>query len=160
PESRSAVPSAIAALAELQPAVMVVTDPASVSAVRDAMPTTPVVAISGDLVGAGFAQSVVRPGGLVTGVALIGEDLAAKRLETLAEVLPRPATVLVLVDSGAPNRPTRALEAASALGLTLRIAEVATPEEMERALSEAGAAGVSGISVLNSSMLTIHSRRI
>jgi putative ABC transport system substrate-binding protein len=160
PESRLAVPAAIAALARLQPAVMVVTDPAHVSAVRDAMPTTPVVALSGDLVGAGFAQSVVRPGGLVTGVALIGEDLSAKRLEILAEVLSRPATVLILVDSQAPSRPTRVREAASALGLALRIAEVGTPEEMERALSEAGAAGVSGIGVLNSSMFSVHSGQI
>jgi putative ABC transport system substrate-binding protein len=148
-----------AEFARLRPAVMIVPDSAVVPVVRDAMPATPVVAVAGDLVAAGLAQSVARPGGLVTGVALITEDLSAKRLEILAEVLPRPATVLILADPATSSGPERVRAAAPALGLTLQVTEVGGLDEIERAI-EARAARVSGIGVLSSPLFAVHHRRI
>jgi putative ABC transport system substrate-binding protein len=160
PDARGLVPAVAAELARLQPAVIVVPDAAVVPAVRDAMPATPVVLVTGDLVALGFAQSVARPGGLITGVALISQDLNAKRLEILAAILPHPATVLILVDPRAPFGPASARAAAPALGLMLRVIEIAGPDEIERVLGEARAAGVSGVSVLPSAMFSAQRRRI
>ena len=165
-DARGAVPAVAAEIARLRPAVVAVVDPRAVPAVRDAMPATPVVTVAGDLVALGFAQSAARPGGLITGVALISLDLNAKRLEILAEFLPRPATVLILADpasvgvQAAPVSPAGVRAAASALGLTLRVAEIRGPEDIERAIGEARAAGVRGIGMLNSALFTTHHHRI
>jgi len=158
--ARQAVPAMAADLARLRPAVMVVIDPAVVPAVRDAMPATPIVSLTGDPVTAGFAQSLARPGGLITGVAVIGEDLGAKRLEILAEILPHPARVLFLRDPAAPISPAAIRAAAPALGITLRDAEVAGPEDIERVLGDARASGLGGIGVLNSPLFFVQRHRI
>jgi putative ABC transport system substrate-binding protein len=157
-ESRRAVTALVAEFARLRPAVMVVTDRSVVPALRAAMPATPVVTVAGDLVAAGLARSAAHPGGLVTGVALITEDLSAKRLEILAEILPRPATVLILVDTAVSGMEgVRA--AAPGLGITLQVAEVDGLDEIERAIA-ARAAGVSGIGVIGSPLFAAHHRRI
>ena len=66
-------------------------------AARQATSTIPIVGIAiGDPVRAGFAVSLARPGGNMTGNASLGPDLIGKRLETLKECVPTMARVALL----------------------------------------------------------------
>ena len=66
-------------------------------AARQATSTIPIVGIAiGDPVRAGFAVSLARPGGNMTGNSSLGPDLIGKRLETLKECVPTVARVALL----------------------------------------------------------------
>lgn len=56
----------------------------------------PIVALSDDLVGTGFAQSLARPGGNVTGVTIASPELVPKRLQLLKEAVPQLQRVTVM----------------------------------------------------------------
>lgn len=72
-----------------------------------------VLASSGNLVTAGLAQSLARPGGNVTGLTFANDDLAGKRLQLLREALPGLQRVAVLRNpEGSPSE-LAALRAAS-----------------------------------------------
>jgi putative ABC transport system substrate-binding protein len=60
------------------------------SAARKVTATIPIVVATGvDLVAAGLAESLARPGGNVTGLSILGPELITKRLEILKEVVPK-----------------------------------------------------------------------
>ena len=61
---------------------------AGVVAMKAASSTVPIVAFGTDLVAQGFAQSLSRPGGNVTGVVILAAELDSKRLQLLAEAAP------------------------------------------------------------------------
>ena len=77
----------------------------AVRAARQASHTIPIVsAIMGDPVSAGFAASLARPGGNITGGAVQFEDLATKQLQILKEMVPNVARVAILDDPMTPKR--------------------------------------------------------
>ena len=70
-------------------------------AARKVTTTIPIVVASGiDLVAAGLATSLARPGGNVTGLSILGPELITKRLEILKEIVPRLTRVGVLMRKG------------------------------------------------------------
>jgi putative ABC transport system substrate-binding protein len=72
------------------------------SAAKKVTTRTPIVVASGiDLVAAGLADSLARPGGNVTGLSILGPELITKRLEILKEVVPKLARVGILMRAGA-----------------------------------------------------------
>jgi putative ABC transport system substrate-binding protein len=72
------------------------------NAAKKATSTIPIVVASGtDLVAAGLASSLSRPGGNVTGLSILGPELITKRLEILKEVVPKLSRVGVLMRKGA-----------------------------------------------------------
>ena len=72
------------------------------SAARKVTATIPIVVASGvDLVVAGLAESLARPGGNVTGLSILGPELITKRVEILKEVVPSLTRVGVLTRTGA-----------------------------------------------------------
>ena len=54
------------------------------------------MAAAGDPVGLGLVESMVRPGGNVTGLSQMISELAGKRLEMLKEMVPKLSRVAVL----------------------------------------------------------------
>ena len=112
--------------------LMVFTTPAA-RAAKAATGTVPILLLTAiDPVGAGFAASLARPGGNVTGIATLSPELAAKRIELIRELLPRASRVGVLWNAGNPaNAPVRRQtdEAARRLGLALRAHEVQGPDD-------------------------------
>ena len=58
--------------------------------------SVPVVAVTGDPVGYGFAASLARPGGNVTGLSILSPELAAKWIELIKEALPALTHLAVL----------------------------------------------------------------
>ncbi len=61
--------------------------------------TIPIVAVVGFPVESGFVKSLARPGGNITGVAVLADELSVKRLELLKELIPRLSRVAVLWDA-------------------------------------------------------------
>jgi putative tryptophan/tyrosine transport system substrate-binding protein len=99
------LPGLAADLVRLKADVIVAVSPPAITAARDATRTVPVVmAFSGiDPVKAGFVASLARPGGNVTGLAILATDMAVKRLEVLKEALPKAARIAVLVNRRNPS---------------------------------------------------------
>lgn len=74
-------------------------------AVRAANGTMPIVCVGPDLIGAGLATSLARPGGNVTGVTVnAGSEILGKRLQILKEAVPSAARVALLARPGSWER--------------------------------------------------------
>ena len=68
-----------------------------IGAVAKLTRTIPIVSLTGDPVGLGFAVSLARPGGNVTGMTVqVGPELAGKWLELLIEILPGARRIAML----------------------------------------------------------------
>lgn len=94
------------------------------------------MAVTADPVGSGLVASLSRPGGNVTGLSLdVTPEVAGKRLALLKEAVPGAARVAVLWESVHPNPEyLRSAEAAAArLGVTLRVIETRSVEDLDRA---------------------------
>ena len=84
-------------------AIVVQTTPAALAAKR-ATSTIPIVITTAiDPVGAGLAESLARPGGNVTGVALQQPEITAKGLSLLKEAIPSMSQVAVLLERSQPG---------------------------------------------------------
>jgi len=76
---------------------VIVTFSAGVAVSKQATATTPiVVGTSQDPVRAGYVTSLARPGGNLTGVTFLTDDLSGKRLELLKEAIPALTRAAVL----------------------------------------------------------------
>jgi putative tryptophan/tyrosine transport system substrate-binding protein len=106
-------------------------------AAKTATTTIPIVFIVGiDPVQFGLVASLNRPGGNITGVAVLTIELAAKRLELLRELLPPAAVVALLVNPTNPFIEPEARnlrDAAGILGLQIHVLEASTASEIEAA---------------------------
>jgi putative tryptophan/tyrosine transport system substrate-binding protein len=116
-----------------------------------------------DPVEAGFVDSLARPGGNVTGLALLVNELAGKRLELLKEAVPKLARVAVLHD---PALPPNVLElkavqtAAPALGLTIQPWEVRGTNDFDRVFAAQNKQRPDGLCVLAGRLVTSNRKQI
>jgi putative tryptophan/tyrosine transport system substrate-binding protein len=125
----------------------------STRAAQQATTTIPIVALVGFPVESGFAKSLSRPGGNVTGFAVIADELAVKRLELLKDLLPRISRVAVLWDPVTHARQPKSVQAAAReLALTVQVFPAKSAGEIERAFEAAVAARAEAILVLISPM--------
>jgi putative ABC transport system substrate-binding protein len=121
------LPAAAGELVNRKIDVIVATGSEGVQAARTATHTIPIVmTYVGDPVSRGFVASRARPGGNVTGVANLADELDIKRLELLKEVVPKIARIAVLFNPPQPAHATqlRNLEVA-AQSLSVRLQPVA-----------------------------------
>jgi putative tryptophan/tyrosine transport system substrate-binding protein len=107
-------------------------------AAKAATSTIPIAFMAGvDPVEFGLIASLNRPGGNITGVAILTAELAGKRLELLHELVPTAAVIALLVnptDPAATESETRHLQdAVRSLGLQLHILPASTPSEIDLA---------------------------
>jgi len=88
----------------------------TVAAVRRLTSSIPIVMVSvGDPVGAGFVASLARPGGNITGVSNVTNDLSAKLVELFFEFVPAKKRVGVVSNSYNSNVAVQLRETMSAL---------------------------------------------
>jgi ABC-type uncharacterized transport system substrate-binding protein len=137
--------------------VLVSAGTVATQAARDAAGNLPIVFTQvGDLIAAGFAQGLARPGGNLTGFSHLLPAATGKRLELLHELAPTARTVLTLYDPANPSSAAAAdvaRVAAETRGLTLRERHVKSREEVSAALREAGRGGVEAILMLPDSLV-------
>ena len=125
----------------------------STHAARRATTTIPIVASVGFPVESGFVKSLARPGGNITGIAVLADELAMKRLELLKQLLPQVSRVAVLWDPVTHERNPRAAEAAArTLGLQVQILRAQSPGELAPAFEAAAQARAEALLVLVSPM--------
>src|SRR5215472_15308021 len=95
------LPALAAELAALKPDVIVTSGEPAVRAAREAAGTIPIVmAVVGDAVALGFAQSLSHPGGNLTGQTILSTDALGKRLQMLHEIVADSGCVAVLGVAG------------------------------------------------------------
>jgi putative ABC transport system substrate-binding protein len=95
----------------------------------------------------GLVTSIARPTSNVTGVSFLDAELGSKRFGILHELVPRLATILVLIDPGFAGGATEQVsveEAARTLGRRILALKAGTDAEIEAAFATAVAAGVQG----------------
>ena len=156
------LPDLAAEFVGLKVDIIVALGGAPVQAAKNATRTIPIVFVSvGDPVQSGFAASLARPGGNITGVAdLGGTELEGKRLELLKEAVPGITRIAV---PWTPLNPDHApalkiLEvAARSVGVQLQPLEVQSPNDLDSAFVAMSQGHADALMVLGSA---IHSRYV
>jgi putative ABC transport system substrate-binding protein len=91
------LPTAATELVHLKVDVIHAIGPVAIRAAKQATTAVPIVMMtSGDPVALGFVESLARPGGNITGVSFLGEQLGGKLLELLKEAVPKASRAAVL----------------------------------------------------------------
>ena len=148
-----------AELVALAPDVILATSSAAVAPLLEAGRTVPIVfAGIADAVGAGYVESLARPGGNATGFTIYEYSISGKWLELLKEVAPRVTRVAVLRESGIAAGPGQfgAIQAlAPSLGVEVRAVDVRDAGDIERALTAFAQGPEGGMIVVGSPAATI-----
>jgi putative ABC transport system substrate-binding protein len=129
---------------------------------REATGTIPIVMMSSnDPVRAGYVASLAQPGGNVTGVTFIFDELAGKRLELLKEAVPAITRVAVLWNPTHVDNEFREMQAAArALGIQLQSLELRAPSELDGAIQAASRGRAEALTVAPSRLTAFLRRRI
>lgn len=122
-------------------------------AAKAATRTIPVIFIGGaDPIELGFAESYARPGGNLTGIAYFFQELCAKRVELLKELLP-PITRIAVFNNPANPSARVALEemfrTARSLGVELNPIALQSRSEIDDALASARERGAEAITLID-----------
>jgi putative ABC transport system substrate-binding protein len=120
--------------------------------------TTPIVAMTENMVGAGLVASLARPGGNTTGISLLSQELDGKRLEILMEAVPGIRRMTAIADSQiTPTHHIESLQAgARRRGIELSVYAIAKREEILPAINAANAAGTHAINFLATPLTYVH----
>jgi putative tryptophan/tyrosine transport system substrate-binding protein len=134
-------PALAAELVRLKVDVIVAIGSAEIRAAKEATAVIPIVMVrGGDPVGSGYVASLARPGGNITGLALLRPELSGKRLELLKEIVPKLSRVAVFTSSGSADYALVLKEielAAKALGVKLQYLDILSRKDFETAFRDA-----------------------
>jgi putative ABC transport system substrate-binding protein len=129
----------IAELIALKVEVIVTAGTPASLAVKKATTSTPLVMVAvGDPVATGLVASLARPGGNITGLTSIAEEMEGKRLELLREVAPKVSHIAVLWNAGSPIQVIQEREMQAAIrvvGMKMLSLGVRTAEQIEDAFA-------------------------
>ena len=147
-------------LIALGPDVVMAFTSAAVTALRQATSTVPIVfAVVADPVGAGYVESLARPGGNVTGFAAQEYAVGGKWMELLKQIVPHFTRVAVLRDSAIAAGPGQfgALQAvAPSFGVELRPIDLHDPSGIEHGIAAFAKGPNNGLIVTGSPSATLH----
>jgi putative tryptophan/tyrosine transport system substrate-binding protein len=123
--------------------------------------TIPIVFVSSaDPVQLGLAASLARPAGNATGVTLLQDDLASKRLELLKEAVPHVSRVAFLWNPDHPDNELReAQRAAQSLDVRLHLAEMRSSGDLESVFRAVTQADCDGLYVVSSRHTALNTRK-
>src|SRR5918996_2692190 len=166
------LPSLAAELVQLNVDVIVTTSGNSARAARQATRAIPIVLTTGaDPVKTGLAESLAKPGGNITGLSVIEEDLSGKRLEILKETFPKMTRLAYLwnplavsysaagATSGNPSY-DEVEKATKTVGVQLLSYKIRTLAEIEKAFAEMPKVRPHALLVLQSPLMTLNSKKI
>jgi putative ABC transport system substrate-binding protein len=149
-------------LVRLNVDVIVVAETPAIHAAIQATTTIPIVMLTvGDPVASGFVKSLAQPGGNVTGVGGLVNELNRKLLELLQEAVPGVTRMAVFVTPGGLALSWTEMEAAAReLGVQLQFLEVRGADEFESAFNAATREGAGALLVLPAALFAFNERRI
>lgn len=125
----------------------------AIGAIASATKTVPIITFGADPVRLGLAVSLARPGGNVTGLTILAEELDGKRLDLLAQMTPEAHSIAALLHRSLSYRQLveQSLRAIAAKrGIELRTFDVDGPEEYSAAFAAMHAAGAQALVVTGS----------
>jgi putative ABC transport system substrate-binding protein len=142
--------------------VIVAAGPEAREAARKATTTIPIVVVgSSDPVAEGWAESLARPSGNVTGLTVTMPGLDSKRWQLLAQSLPGLSRLALLRGPLAGPMPPDQTRAARLLGLQLlTLPTVAGPDDVALAINEAVRQKAQAIDVVEGATVFAHRTRI
>jgi putative tryptophan/tyrosine transport system substrate-binding protein len=145
------LPKLAADLVDRRVAVLFAASTVTAVAAKSSTATIPIVfAIGTDPVDLGLVSSLNRPGGNLTGVYFLVQELTAKRLELLHEIVPAAQSIGFLTNTAEPitEAETRQAEtAARVLGVRLVIANASTPGEIDASFASLVDQGIAALLV-------------
>jgi putative ABC transport system substrate-binding protein len=151
-------------LAQMKPEVIVTHSTPATEALQRATRTIPIVTASvGDPVGRGFATSLARPGGNITGLSAYASSPAGKHLELLKNAVPRLSRIALLVNPGssAYENIVRSVQAAGKkLGLNVLRVDARSSEDIERGFEAMSRDRAGAVIVTNDSFYIAQRRQI
>jgi putative tryptophan/tyrosine transport system substrate-binding protein len=157
-------PALVAELVHQAVDVIFASNTSAAVAAKAGAPAIPLVfAGVGDPVGLNLVKSLPRPGGNVTGIALLTPELTSKRLELLKEAAPLMTRVSVLWNAGIRGHAAeiKSLEGISrSLRVQLHPVSVQRPEELDAAFSSMTRERTDALVVLASPLHHRNLRRI
>jgi putative ABC transport system substrate-binding protein len=147
------LPALAADLVRLKVDVIVTAGPSVTGPARDATATIPIVMTNdSDPVVAGFVASLARPGGNITGLSSLAQDLSGKRVEFLKETVPKLSRIAILGSSAIPGN-TLALKetelAAKVFGLQSQYLDIREVKDIEIAFRTVSKDRADAVLVLN-----------
>jgi putative ABC transport system substrate-binding protein len=158
------LPGLAAELLGIRPDVLVTSGSESIFTLKRATGEVPIImATVMDPVALGVAASLAKPGGNLTGLAILSLELTSKRLQLLKETVPRLSRVAVLWNPANPGNVLMLKEVETAsriLGLRWQGVGVRRPEELAGAFEAILGAQSNGILAIEDSMLVSHRSRI
>ena len=128
-------PALAAELVRTRPAVIIVSTIASARAVNQATRSIPIVMTGlNDPVGVGLIASLARPGGNITGLSSMAEDVTEKLVEILHAAVPQAKSIAVLFNPANPSNGVlldRMRNVAGASGIAVRPVEFAGADGLD-----------------------------
>jgi putative ABC transport system substrate-binding protein len=153
-----------AELIHLRPDVVVASGPAPAKALQQVSTTIPIiVAVAFDPVREGLVASLARPGGNITGLAALLDDVFPKQVQLLKEAMPHLARLAVLLK---PNNAShagvrkRVDETAGKLGIHVLGVEASTLRDVESAFTTAERERAEALIVLGDAFFVQHFQHI
>jgi putative ABC transport system substrate-binding protein len=140
-------------LALAKPAVVIAVGSEAIRAMRAAANTTPIVGafIGEDPLAAGFAKSLARPGGMVTGIAMLATELDAKRLLLLHELVPQGQRIAALAVNSVRDAPNIAAmnDVAARVGVKVLPFFAGKPDEYRSAFAAMHDAAADAVEIIS-----------
>ena len=148
------LPTLAAELVSLKVDIIVTGSGTVTRPVKEATSTIPIVmALDNDPVGNGYAASLARPGGNVTGLSSLSVDTTGKQLELLKDTIPKLSRVAVFGTSTNPGNAQALKEielAAGAFKVQFQYLDVLDPKDIETAFRTAAKGRANAVVVLGS----------
>jgi putative ABC transport system substrate-binding protein len=149
-----------AELIALAPDVILANGASAIGPLLQATRTVPIVfAVVSDPVGAGFVDSLARPGGNATGFTLFEYGISGKWLELLKEIAPRVTRAAVLRDAATSSGTGQfgAIQSvAPSFGVEVSPINVRDASEIERAVTAFARSTTGGLIVTASALSAVH----
>ena len=158
------LPELAAELVGLKLDLIITSSTPSVWAIQKSSATIPIVfTVISHPVENGIVESFARPGGNVTGLTILTEELSGKRLELLKETVSNVARIAALSDLSNPTQPLEwkeILAAARGLGLKLQSLGVRSSNDFDSAFEAALRERAQALITLPQPLINAHRNRI
>jgi putative ABC transport system substrate-binding protein len=151
--AREELPELARELAAARPDAVIAVSGSAIRAMRQAAPSVPIVGafIGEDPIVAGFASSLARPSGTITGIVMLAPELDAKRLFLLREAVPNARRIAALAVNATRDTPnlTAVREAAERTGIELLPFYAASRDGYASVFGAIRAAGADALEIIS-----------